>query len=193
MKKTRRLRIILPALLALLLLCACGPKKNCLAEFPPQDMSGYAGLADYTKELSFVDVTVQDIHRLKEEKETFVFVASFANCPWCNAIIGYINDAALENKATVGLLDTRKDPSWTSNMDITDYDLFVEDFGDQLEYDEENLLHLYVPHIFFIKKGEVVYEHQGALPEMGDDPHMELTDEQKQALTEIFREGFRKL
>ena len=77
MKKTRRLRIILPALLALLLLGACGPKKNCLAEFPPQDMSGYAGLADYTKELSFVDVTVQDIHRLKEDKETFVFVASF--------------------------------------------------------------------------------------------------------------------
>ena len=164
-----------------------------LAKFPASDMSGYRGLQDYEKDLVFVDMTVRDMADLMEEQKTFAVMATCANCPWCNVVVDNINDAALEAGMQVGYIDTRKDPSWSSNLDLEDYDLFTELVGDRLEYDAENRLHLYVPHIFFIKEGEVVHDYQGALPEMGDDPDMELTKEQEEKLTEIYREGFRMM
>ncbi|MBO5564247.1 MAG: hypothetical protein J5935_01385 [Lachnospiraceae bacterium] len=168
------------------------PAEDPLAQFPKADMSGYAGLADYDKETVFVDMTVKDVLELMDRGETFAVLTSFPDCPWCNATIRYVNDAALEAGVKVGSLNTRKDPSWQSNLDITDYDLFAEYFGECLEYDNNGIRHLYVPHIFYIKDGEIVYDHQGALPAMGDDPHLPLTEEQKEELREIFRAGFRR-
>ena len=89
--------------------------------------SGYKGLRDYDRDLTFVDMTVRDMADLMEARATFAVMASFADCPWCNAVIDNINDA-------------------------------------------DNILHLYVPHIFYIKEGEVVHDYQGALPEMGSGP-----------------------
>lgn len=157
------------------------------------DMSGYAALAGYEKPLVFVDMTVADILERMDRGETFAVVASFADCPWCNAVITYVNDAALEVSVPVGLLDTRKDPSWVSNLQITDYDLFVERFGEYLSYDSDERLHLYTPHIFFIRDGEVVAEHQGAIPEMGSDPATPLDDRMKEKLIDIYRDGFRRM
>ncbi len=160
------------------------------AEFPKADLSAYAGLDGYEKPLCFVEMTVADVARLMDEKQTFSFVASFAKCPWCNIMIAYLNDAALEAGETMGLIDTRKDPSWTNNMDIDDYDLFVELFGDHLETDEDGKLHLYTPHAFFIKEGVVVYDHQGTLPDMGNVPGADLTKDQEERLTDLYRNGF---
>ena len=166
---------------------------NPLAAFPASDMLGYKGLRDYDKELAFVDMTVRDMADLMEARATFAVMASFADCPWCNAVIDNVNDAALEAGVQVGYINTRKDPSWSSNLDLEDYDIFTELVGDRLEYDSDNIRHLYVPHIFYIKEGKVVHDYQGALPEMGSDPNMELTPEQEEELTEFFREGFRMM
>ena len=164
-----------------------------LAGFPPADLSAYGFVADYDQPLQFVDMTVADVVQLVDAQETFAFVASFAECPWCNAAVPRLNRAAIEAGEIVGLIDTRKDPSWENNMDIADYDLFVEYFGNYLEEDEDGKPHLYTPHTFFIKDGAVVYQHQGALPEMDDDPAMTLNDTQEQAFVELFAEGFRAI
>lgn len=166
-----------------------------LSEFPQSDMSGYAALKDYgdTSALPFVDVTVKDIHKLMEDKENFVLFVSFPTCPWCNAVLTRFIDVANEADVKVASLNTRKNPAWGSNMEIDDYDLFVADFDEYIEYDSEGLKHLYVPHVFFVKEGQVVYEHQGALAEMGSDPYMELSAQQEEALRDIYREGFKKL
>ena len=161
-----------------------------MGAFPDIDLSGYAGLADVKTFAEYKDLTVADIAALKDAKETFVFLASFTDCPWCNAMIAGLNEAAVEAGVPVGILDTRKDPSWSNNLEIDDYDLFTEHFGSFLEEDEDGTPHLYVPHIFFIRNGEVIYEHQGALPEMGSDPGMKLTRDQKKALVDIYRRGF---
>ena len=174
---------------------------DALSAFDPSDMSGYVGLDGYQleEELPFVDVTVQDIHKLIEEKSTFALFISFADCPWCNAIIKYFAEVCAEQHHAFGhdilvaCLDTRKNPAWQSNLDIDDYDLFVEDFNDYLEYDSDNIKHLYVPHVFFIKDGAVVYEHQGAIPAMGSDPNMVLSEAQEEELRNIYREGFQAL
>ena len=164
-----------------------------MVHFPAADMSGYAGLREYDKDLAFVDVTVRDIAALMEEKADFAFLASFPTCPWCNVVIDELNDAALEAGVRVGNLNTRKDPSWKSNLDIEDYDLFTTLFQKQLEYDKEGRLHLYVPHFFVVRGGEVVYQHQGALREMGDDPNTPLSPEQEKLLVDLYREGLQKM
>ena len=174
---------------------------DALSAFDHSDMSGYVGLDGYQleDELPFVDVTVQDIHKLIEEKCTFALFISFADCPWCNAVIKYFAEVCAEQHHAFGhdilvaSMDTRKNPAWQSNLDIDDYDLFVEDFYDYLEYDSDNIKHLYVPHVFFIKDGAVVYEHQGAIPAMGSDPNMVLSEAQEEELRNIYREGFKAL
>ena len=164
-----------------------------LSKFPIADMSGYAGLSDTAEKAVYRDVTVTDVAALIDEKETFALLASFPDCPWCNAAIDNINRAAMEAGFEIASMNTRRDPSWTSNLEMDDYDLFTEYFGRFLENDENGIPHLYVPHMFFIRDGEVVYEHQGAMPEMGNDPMMELTEEQEETLTDIFREGFQRI
>jgi len=158
----------------------------------PSDMSGYAAFENYDGELCFVDMTVEDILSLKEAGESFAFVATFSTCPWCNMILPALNETALQEDMQVGCLDTRKDPAWTSNLDITGYDRFAETFADYLTYDSNDRLHLYTPHVFFIREGEVADEHQGALPEI-EDPNAVLSDRQEASLEEIFREGFRSM
>ncbi|MBQ7245362.1 MAG: hypothetical protein IJS33_00355 [Firmicutes bacterium] len=161
-----------------------------LEGFETPDMSGYTGLEGYQGDIPFVEVTVMDIHRLKEEKASFALFTSYKDCPWCNAAISYFCDTANEAGVKVAYINTRKNPEWVSNIDIDDYDIFVEDFGDALELDANGIKHLYVPHVFFVKEGELVYDYQGAYPDMGGDPHMELSDVQKEELRDIFREGF---
>ena len=205
-KNTIKIFTILLLAIAMLALTACSTKegetKHLLDAFEASDMSGYEGLSDYSGPLPFVDVTVKDIQKLMEDKESFVLFVSFPKCPWCNAVIEQFTEVAAEESSgskgssvgkKIACLNTRKNPEWESNLEIDDYDVFVELFGDYLEYDSNNIKHLYVPHVFFIKDGEVVYEHQGAIPAMGSDPYMELTKEQNEELKNVYREGFAKM
>lgn len=187
--------IIAMLALAAIALPACSDKTketSPLEGFPEADMSEYEALAGYTGSNPFVYVTVQDVHKLIEEKATFALFVSFPNCPWCNAVIREFVEVANEVGAGIKVanINTRQKPEWTSNLDIDDYDLFVQHFGDYLNLDDAGIKHLYVPHVFFIKDGDVVYEHQGAIPEMGSDPYMVLNEEQEEILKDVFREGF---
>lgn len=197
-KKLFTLTTILILVLATLSLAACGcsnktDPSEALADFPAADISGYTGLAGYTGENPFVEVTVKDVHEMVEKKSTFALFVSYKSCPWCNAVIEELCEVAAEENIKIANIDTRKNPEWKSNLDIDDYDLFVEIFGDYLQYDTDGIKHLYVPHMFFVKDGAVVYEHQGAIPEMGSDPMTEKTPEMKEKIKEVFREGFGQL
>ena len=189
------LTVTLVATLATVLLCACSApvvSENAapLSEngFPMSDMSGYAALEGYDAELQFYDLTVKDIERLMDDGESFAFIAAFAGCPWCNRCIATLNDAALAEGVQVGYLNTRLDPEWKSNIDIDDYDTFVALFGDYLREDADGILHLYTPHVFFIKDGVVVGEHAGTTGE-ADDPSKPLSEEQVHELEETYRQG----
>lgn len=156
--------------------------------FPMSDMSGYPAFEGYQGDYAFYDLTVADIQQLMDNGETFCFIAAFSGCPWCNLVITHLNEAALAEGVQVGYLNTRLNPEWQSNIDIDDYDVFVELFGDYLREDDDGILHLYTPHVFFVREGQVVYEHSSVVD--GADPEAGLTDEQAQELVEIYREGF---
>ena len=166
--------------------------KDSLASYPKADMSGYTGLEGYDKDLQFVEMSVQDIKKEMDNKGTFVFWASYSACPYCNTLIQYLNDVALDEGVKVGYLDTRKNPEWKSNMEIDDYDLFVQMFDDYLKLDENEKKHLYVPHTFFIKDGRVVYSHEGVVENL-ESTSEELSDENKEEVRKAVRKGFESM
>ena len=156
------------------------------------DLSGYESMADYEGESRMVDTTVKEITDLMDDGKSFVFFASYEACPYCNRIMPYLNDALAEADVYCGFLDTRKNPEWQTNMDIDDYDLFIERFGDYLDYDEEGKLHLYTPDFYVIKDGKAVDHHQGVITG-ADDPSQPLTFSQEKELRALLEKMLAEL
>ena len=151
------------------------------------DMSEYEFFEPYEKDFVFYDFTVKDILREMEEGKQFIVYASSPLCPWCKSTTPVLNDVATEAGVGVAYLNTRKDPSWESNLDVTDYDLFAEAFKDCLPLDDEGRVHLYTPHVFFIKDGTTLMDCPGAVSSYMD-PEIPMTDEEKEEQKELYKE-----
>jgi len=170
------------------LLAGCGKDNGAIPESPfsgrdTVDLSAYTSMSGHGGESRFVDTTVAEIDQLMKDKESFVFLSAYEDCQYCDLLMPYLNEALADKGTYAGYLDTRKDPSWSSNTDIDDYDLFCKRFGRYLEKDENGNLHLYTPDIYVIKKGRVVAEYQGVV-EGADDPENALTSAQEKELRE---------
>lgn len=165
---------------------------NALAGYELADMSGYDCFEGTEKIGEFADLSVMDVKKLIEKKESFVLYLGFANCPWCNILLPQLSEVMLEKDCRIAYIDTRKDPSWSSNLDLADYDVFVEYFGDYLDTDADGKKHLYVPDMFFVKDGEIVQEYAGVLDENISASDV-LTDQQKEKLRGLLREAFEKV
>ena len=181
--------LIICIIIASALLAGCGKDKGAIPESPfsgrdTVDLSAYTSMSGQGGESRFVDTTVAEIDQLMKDKESFVFLAAYEDCQYCDLLMPYLNEALADKGTYAGYLDTRKDPSWSSNTDIDDYDLFCKRFGRYLEKDENGNLHLYTPDIYVIKKGRVVAEYQGVV-EGADDPENALTSAQEKELREI--------
>ena len=179
---------IICIIIASALLAGCGKDKGDIPESPfsgrdTVDLSAYTSMSGQGGESRFVDTTVTEIDQLMKDKESFVFLAAYEDCQYCDLLMPYLNEALADKGTYAGYLDTRKDPSWSSNTDIDDYDLFCKRFGRYLEKDENGNLHLYTPDIYVIKKGRVVAEYQGVV-EGADDPENALTSAQEKELRE---------
>ena len=197
--KKRNILLVISILITALIFSACGGSSDseaavndALAGRELSDMSGYSGLEDYLKETVFVDLTVDELDELIKNKETFVAFFSFEACPYCNRLIPYLNDAALDAGVRVGYINTRANPEWQNNMDIDGYDTVVEHFGSYFSKDEDGTPHLYVPDVYFIKNGKVVARHDGVTPG-ADDPSIELTSEQEKQIRQDLADEFASL
>jgi len=186
-------------LIALACLAACGSgssggggEDSVLNDYPEADMSGYAGLRGSKAEAKYADLTVKDLKVLMDNGESFALFVSYADCPWCNTLIPYLSQATEENGGVIGYLDTRKDPSWQSNMDITNYDVFVKLFDKFLRTDDEGKKHLYVPVVYFIKDGKVVSAHEGVVDGL-EGPDDILSEDQEKELLAILDDGFKSI
>lgn len=180
--------LIICIIIASSILAGCGKDKGAIPESPfsgrdTVDLSAYTSMSGQGGESRFVDTTVAEIDQLMKDKESFVFLAAYEDCQYCDLLMPYLNEALADKGTYAGYLDTRKDPSWSSNTDIDDYDLFCKRFGRYLEKDENGNLHLYTPDIYVIKKGRVVAEYQGVV-EGADDPENALTSAQEKELRE---------
>lgn len=160
---------------------------HAASPYEKADMSAYAYLSE--SDTVFREMTARDVTREIDAGSTFVVVFSHARCPWCNAALPVLEQIAEEEDLLIGYVDTRRDPTWKTNLQIDDYDLLVSRLGEYFPLDEFERPHLYVPHVFFIRDGEVVFQYEGATSDY-DGSGDELTEAQASALAEIYREGF---
>ena len=203
MKKTKITLLIVTLVALLSLLSSCGETSEsgegddakatvAFANKEPVDLSDYYGMDEYQGESRLVETDVAEVVKLINDKKTFVVFFSFADCPFCNSIIPYVNRAAEDAGQYVGYVNTRSNPEWQNNMDIDNYDLVVKYFGDYLEKDEDGKEHLYTPDMYFIKNGKIVARHDGVV-KGADDPDKPLTTSQEEELMTILAEDFSKL
>ena len=142
-------------IIALVLLTGCA--KGNTNPYEGRDTVSPLGL-----EGVFVDTSVKEIKELIDSGETFIFLAGFENCPSCQAFVPILHKVAVEKGVKIGYLDTRKDPEWKSNLDVTDYDILAEILADYLTLDEDGIPHLYVPDCYFVKNGEIIARAQSS-------------------------------
>lgn len=171
----------------LILITACGaPAVGSVA-----DMSGYEGLDDKDTQ-AFIVSDVKDFLQRLDQKETFVAYFGFKDCPWCNDAISILNAEAKAAGINIYYINTRPNKRVKANREITDYDLLVKRVGQYFGENEEGNPYLYVPFVFFIKDGDVVFTHEGTvegyLPE-----YMHISDEQLGQLKELYLQGFELL
>ena len=140
----------------------------------------------------FDEMTVRDVADAIDRKETFAVYFGFEACPWCAEAEPVLKEEALKADMRVGYVDTRKDPSWKSNTDLADYDLVLRYFGEYLSYDNDGVKHLYTPHVFFVRDGKTVSEHEGTC-ENHNAAERKMNDSERSELAEVYRHGFELL
>ena len=192
-------KLYIALILFLLVLCGCTKKENesnkgCDINDPCSndhaDMSEYQSYID-SEEYVFVVSNVKEMKEKMDHKDDFVVYFGFAGCPWCKDLMPILNDAAKQSDVnTVYYVNTRENKEWKSNIDIDDYDIFVEIADEYLDFDDAGIKHLYVPMVFFIKDGEI----NGVVDKPDyDATKEEMTDIQKEELLKKFIEEFNKL
>lgn len=166
-------------------LAPCGDEKA--------DMSAYEDFMD--TEHVFVSATFEDALKAIENKQTFVLYAGFSTCPWCLEAMPILNEVAKEFDASVSYINTRPDHTRESELRVTDnpdYVRFVEVMNDVLSTNDEGKKHMYVPFVFFIKEGEVIFYHEDTFPEH-DAHERKMTEDEVSRLIQIYRDGFTQL
>ena len=154
------------------------------------DMSAYE-YYDNSEDYVYVTAYVKDMAEMMDEGKSFVIYFGFSRCPWCRDAMPILNEAAKEaGFDTVYYVNTREKEEWKSNLDIDDYDLFVELAGDYLKLDDNNIKHLYTPMVLFIKDGKIV--ETVSAPDY--DAHEEaISDELREELKNTYLEAFAKV
>ena len=87
------------------------------------------------------------------ENGTGVVYLGFPECPWCNYYVKYLNEVAKEIGITrIYYYNIYEDRS----NNTENYQRIVELLGENLQYDEEGRLRVYVPNVSFHIEGEVI-------------------------------------
>ena len=109
---------------------------------------------------------------------------SFPTCPWCQEVTSIINEAA----EAVGIEVNYYDPKDSRESEDYIYEFIMSKVSDNLT-DVDGEKRLLVPHMFYFKDGEIVYDQFGTFE--GHNPNESyLTEDQKKELLDIYTEGF---
>lgn len=174
-----------------------------------------------TDELSYSELNLPSYNPMKYSsyEEIFklltdgtgVIYFGFPECPWCRNIVPVLIDSALEsNIDTIYYLNIREDRDTkklnkkgkvvTEKEGTKDYQKLLELLKDNLrEYEglnNKNIKRIYVPLVVFVKEGKVIgtMESLTSFQErVNGNGFMQMTKEEKQELSNIYKEYFQKL
>ena len=104
------------------------------------------------KENVFVYKSANEIIQIMEHGTGIVYLG-FPECPWCTAYVKYLNEVALD----VGIDEIYYYNILEDRQNNTkEYQKIISLLGDNLQYDNEGKLRIYVPNVSFHIKGEVI-------------------------------------
>lgn len=176
--------------IACILLVGCGSKEaNDITKFKEEyeslNESNVPLQVDHETKLTYLD-TKQVVEFL--EKKTGIIYFGFPSCPWCRNAIPVLLQVAKEKNMTVYYYDSSNIPAEEED----DFSKVMSILYDHLTENEEGEKTLYVPDIYFLKNGQIVGNHLGTV-ESQTDPHIALTEEQKEELAKIYTELVEKI
>ena len=183
------LRAVMLAVCLLTAACGSGSAGGTLSG-EHSDMSDYV-LLDGIEHV-FYDLDVETMVKAMKAKKTFAVMFGYPACEWCAEAAPVLNQAATEYGMEVGYINTRSNPEWQKNTEITDYDMLVEAIGGYLEYDSDGVRHLYTPTAIFIRDGEVTGFHEGTVPDHNARNRL-MTPEEREELLNIYRGMFEQI
>lgn len=100
----------------------------------------------------FVYRSAKEIIRIMENGTGIVYLG-FPECPWCQTYVKYLNEVAkevgIDKIYYYNIYEDRKN-------ETDDYKKIVSLLGDNLQYDDEGNLRVYVPNVSFHVYGEVI-------------------------------------
>lgn len=150
------------------------------------DMSGYAGL----KSEQFVDIDLDGILNLFEEKKTAIVYFGYSSCPWCNALVPVLNEVSTEKQMKLYYLDWHADINYQNEkifeiVDICDEAGLIE------EHNADGTGIFYFPTILYLEKGVPVLLHSGTVS--GHDGSEGLSEKQTARLRYMLEKEFDSL
>ncbi len=194
MKRGKTMKKILIALTMLLVLSGCQESK-IESDEPKEpsvraDMSGYSLLSD--KEHVFELISMAESVELIESGRNVILYYGYTSCPWCQAAVPVLNEAAKEKEAVVYYVDlhaSSEDPDVQLAEQEAFNELFVymEPF---LTKDATGQSSFYVPQVFIVKEGKIISGHTGTAPS-AETPTM--NDAQKKELKKIYTDMIKKI
>ena len=166
----------------------------------------------------FVYKTPAEIVKMIDEKKTFVVYFGFNTCPWCRSVISSLIESAGEKEIKkvyyVDVKDIRdtyelndKNEAVRTKEGTAEYYRLLEQLGTvlndysplkyetkkgktkEVKIDEKRI---YAPSVVVVKNGEAITMETGLVENL-NDPYMELTDELKCEIKEVFNCMFDKL
>lgn len=148
--------------------------------------------AEYAKAAEdnrFVYATSEEILS-KFSDGTGVIFLGFPQCPWCQAIVPMLDEAAkAEGIDNIYYLNVRES---RANNDAT-YQALVENLKEYLKEDEDGNPRIFVPDITVIKDGEIVGRYVQETAEDAKTPDTYWTDERRAKTSTDLRDMMRKI
>ena len=135
---------------------------------------------------TFEAMSLSDLNKAIENKETFVVYIGFKNCPWCQDAVAYLKEIADANNIKVKYVNVRTEgdtKEFDQRVDTNaDYVKLQETFKDILSDDSKKI---YVPLVVTIKDGAIVNHHYGTLDEH-DATERDLNEDEIKQLIEVY-------
>jgi len=169
---------IVIVILATLLLVGCTkkPKDDKIA-----DMSGYN-----IKSEQFLVMSMEEAYDFLTSETGLVYFG-FDTCPWCFEMIPYLNEIAEAEKVNIYYIDCRPGGNDIRNDDNAAYMKIVDFTKEFLVLDENGNPRLYVPQLFAVVNGKIVFDHADTVPDHNASER-KMTEEEVELMKQILKD-----
>lgn len=140
---------------------------------------------------AFVYRNIDEIIKIMKNGTGVVYLG-FPECPWCQSYVKYLDEVAKEaDLETIYYFNIAEDRKNNSEK----YQEIVTILGDNLQYDEEGNLRVYVPNISFHINGEIIgNDYETSKDTLGYDTPVDYwTNERVDSLKNTLREYTQKI